>query len=157
MIPYHVTHGMNGAVMVLPREGLTDAEGNALTYDSIAYIGEQDYYLPMDENGDYKNYEFAGDDYSDSLDAMRTLTPTHSVFNGAVGALTGDASLRAKVGDTSRVEHSPALQGQGGPAGYPSVNVSLCRRNQNGGGYGKAESHIGYARLLRRLGVHEGG
>lgn len=106
MIPYHVTHGMNGAVMVLPREGLKDAEGNALTYDSIAYIGEQDYYLPKDENGDYKTYAVAGDDYGDSLDAMRTLTPTHSVFNGAVGALTGEAALKAKVGETVLMIHN---------------------------------------------------
>ena len=51
MIPYHVTHGMNGAVMVLPREGLKDSDGNPLKYDKIAYIGEQDYYLPKDEDG----------------------------------------------------------------------------------------------------------
>ena len=108
MIPYHVTHGMNGAVMVLPRDGLKDAEGNALTYDSIAYIGEQDYYLPKDENGDYRTYEYAGDDYGDSLDEMRTLTPTHSVFNGAVGALTGEAALRAKVGETVLMIHNQA-------------------------------------------------
>ena len=108
MIPYHVTHGMNGAVMVLPRDGLKDVDGNALAYDSIAYIGEQDYYLPKNENGDYRTYEFAGDDYADSLDAMRTLTPTHSVFNGAVGALTGEAALRAKVGDTVLMIHNQA-------------------------------------------------
>ena len=108
MIPYHVTHGMNGAVMVLPRGGLKDGGGNALTYDSIAYIGEQDYYLPMDEFGDYKKYEFAGDDYADSLDAMRTLTPTHCVFNGAVGALTGENALTAKVGETVLMIHNQA-------------------------------------------------
>jgi nitrite reductase (NO-forming) len=33
MIPYHVVHGMNGAVMVLPRDGLKDGKGNALKYD----------------------------------------------------------------------------------------------------------------------------
>ena len=27
MIPYHVLHGMNGAVMVLPRDGLKDKDG----------------------------------------------------------------------------------------------------------------------------------
>ena len=108
MIPYHVTHGMNGAVMVLPRDGLKDGDGNALTYDSIAYIGEQDYYLPMDEFGDYRTYEAAGDDYADSLDAMRTLRPTHCVFNGAVGALTGDAALTAKVGETVLMIHNQA-------------------------------------------------
>jgi nitrite reductase (NO-forming) len=60
MIAYHVTHGMNGAVMVLPRDGLKDGDSNALPYHRIAYIGEQDYYLPMDENGDYKTYVAAG-------------------------------------------------------------------------------------------------
>jgi len=108
MIPYHVTHGMNGAVMVLPRDGLKDKNGNPLRYDSIAYIGEQDYYLPIDDNGDYKFYETAGDDYADSLEAMRTLIPTHSVFNGAVGALTGEHALKAKVGETVLMIHNQA-------------------------------------------------
>jgi len=108
MIPYHVTHGMNGAVMVLPRDGLKDAEGNPLRYDSIAYIGEQDYYLPKDEFGDFLQYEVAGDDYADSLDAMRTLTPTHCVFNGAVGALTGENALQANVGETVLMIHNQA-------------------------------------------------
>ncbi len=108
MIPYHVTHGMNGAVMVLPQDGLKDRDGNALTYDHIAYIGEQDFYLPLDENGDYKTYETAGEDYADSIDAMRTLTPTHSVFNGSVGALTGENALKAKVGETVLMIHNQA-------------------------------------------------
>jgi nitrite reductase (NO-forming) len=108
MIPYHVTHGMNGAVMVLPREGLSDKDGNPLRYDRIAYIGEQDYYLPMDENGDYRTYDAAGDDYADSLEAMRGLIPTHSVFNGAVGALTGEHALTANVGETVLMIHNQA-------------------------------------------------
>ncbi|OWY06246.1 copper-containing nitrite reductase [Thioclava sp. IC9] len=108
MIPYHVTHGMNGTLMVLPRDGLKDAEGNPLRYDTIAYIGEQDFYLPMDENGDYKTYEVAGEDFSDSVEAMRTLTPTHSVFNGSVGALTGENAFKAKVGDTVLMIHNQA-------------------------------------------------
>ena len=108
MIPYHVTHGMNGAVMVLPRDGLKDKDGNALKYDKIAYIGEQDYYLPKDEDGEFLTYELAGEDYSDSLDAMRTLTPTHSVFNGAVGALTGENALKFEVGETVLMIHNQA-------------------------------------------------
>ena len=108
MIPYHVTHGMNGAVMVLPRDGLKDRDGNPLTYDKIAYIGEQDYYLPKDENGDYRSYSTAGDDYADSLDAMRTLTPTHCVFNGAVGAITGDKAMHFNVGETVLMIHNQA-------------------------------------------------
>lgn len=109
MIPYHVGHGMNGAIMVLPRDGLKDAQGNPLRYDSIAYIGEQDYYLPKDENGDFKVYAEAGDDYNDSLDAMRTLVPTHQVFNGAVGALTGENALKAKVGETVLMVHNSCM------------------------------------------------
>ena len=108
MIPYHVCHGMNGAIMVLPRDGLKDGQGNPLTYDDIAYFGEQDFYLPRDENGEYKKYEVAGDDFADSLDAMRTLVPTHSVFNGAVGALTGDNALKSSVGKTVLMIHNQA-------------------------------------------------
>ena len=106
MIPYHVCHGMNGAIMVLPRDGLKDGAGNPLRYDSIAYMGEQDYYLPKDANGDFIQYATAGEDYADSLDAMRTLTPTHSVFNGAVGALTGETALRFDVGETVLMVHN---------------------------------------------------
>ncbi|MEQ8664205.1 MAG: copper-containing nitrite reductase [Rhodospirillales bacterium] len=108
MIPYHICHGMNGAVMVLPRDGLKDADGKPLRYDSVVYIGEQDYYLPMDADGEYKTYEFAGGDYADSLAAMRGLIPTHVVFNGAVGALTGDGALRANVGETVLMVHTQA-------------------------------------------------
>ena len=108
MIPYHVTHGMNGAVMVLPREGLKDGDGNLLTYDKIAYIGEQDYYLPKDADGEYMTYEAAGDDYSDSIEAMRTLTPTHCVFNGAVGAITGENAMKFNVGETVLMIHNQA-------------------------------------------------
>ncbi|WP_138934666.1 copper-containing nitrite reductase [Roseovarius arcticus] len=106
MIPYHVCHGMNGAVMVLPRDGLKDKDGNALPYDDIAYIGEQDYYLPKNADGTFKTYANAGDDYAESLEAMRTLIPTHSVFNGAVGALTGTRALRSAVGKTVLMIHN---------------------------------------------------
>lgn len=108
MIPYHVCHGMNGTIMVLPREGLKDGAGNPLRYDQIAYIGEQDYYLPRDENGDYRQYATAGEDYADSLEAMRGLVPTHSVFNGAVGALTGKNALTSEVGKTVLMIHNQA-------------------------------------------------
>ncbi len=108
MIPYHVVHGMNGAIMVLPRDGLKGKDGTAVRYDRIYYVGEQDYYLAKDEDGEYKKYETAGEDFADSLEAMATLTPSHIVFNGAVGALTGDNSLRAKVGETVMIVHSQA-------------------------------------------------
>ena len=46
MIPFHVMSGMNGAVMVLPRDGLKDAKGKPVRYDRAYYVGEQDLYLP---------------------------------------------------------------------------------------------------------------
>ncbi len=108
MIPYHICHGMNGAVMVLPRDGLKDAEGNPLRYDDVVYIGEQDFYLPQDEDGNYIKYENAADDYADSLDVMRGLVPTHVVFNGKVGALTGEGALKSEVGKTVLMVHAQA-------------------------------------------------
>ncbi|MCA1370404.1 nitrite reductase, copper-containing [Bradyrhizobium sp. BRP14] len=108
MVPWHVTSGMNGAVMVLPREGLTDGKGKSIAYDKVYYIGEQDFYVPRDENGNFKKYESAGEAYADTLEVMRTLTPTHIVFNGAVGALTGDNALKAAVGEKVLIVHSQA-------------------------------------------------
>ena len=108
MIPWHVVSGMNGAIMVLPREGLSDGKGKSLKYDRVYYIGEQDFYVPRDEDGNFKTYPSAGDGYDDMLQVMRTLTPTHEVFNGAVGALTGDNALAANVGETVLIVHSQA-------------------------------------------------
>ncbi len=108
MIPYHVCHGMNGAIMVLPRDGLKAADGTPIRYDRAYYIGEQDYYLAKDEHDEYIKYETAGEDYADSLRVMATLTPSHVVFNGAVGALLGEGTLKASVGETVLMVHSQA-------------------------------------------------
>jgi nitrite reductase (NO-forming) len=108
MVPWHVTSGMNGAIMVLPRDGLNDGQGHPLTYDRVYYVGEQDFYVPKDETGKYKKYESLGDAYADTLEVMRTLTPSHIVFNGAVGALTGENALKAAVGEKVLIVHSQA-------------------------------------------------
>lgn len=108
MVPWHVTSGMNGAIMVLPRDGLKDQNGKELVYDKIYYVGEQDFYVPKDENGEYKKYADHGEAFADVVETMRTLTPSHIVFNGAVGALTGDNALTAKVGDRVLIVHSQA-------------------------------------------------
>ena len=108
MIPYHVVQGMNGAVMVLPRDGLKDAAGQPYTYDQVFYIGEQDFYIPRDEKGAYRSYEGSADNMSDALDVMRGLIPTHVVFNGKKGALTGDNALKAKVGEKVLFIHAQA-------------------------------------------------
>lgn len=108
MVPWHVVAGMSGTIMVLPRDGLKDAKGNAVTYDTAYTIGEFDLYIPKDANGNYKDYETLAESYADTIAAMRTLTPTHVVFNGAVGALTGEGAMRAKVGETVLMIHSQA-------------------------------------------------
>ena len=99
---------MNGAIMVLPREGLKDETGRPVTYDNAYYIGEQDFYVPKDGNGRYKAYPAPIAGMTDMLNVMRTLTPTHLVFNGSVGALTGDNALTANVGETVLFIHSQA-------------------------------------------------
>ena len=106
MIPYHVVHGMNGACMVLPRDGLKDKDGNRLGYDQIFYIGEQDFYVPKDESGNYKTYDAPGVNLADVLPLMAKLIPSHVVFNGKVGALTGDNALKSKVGNTALFIHA---------------------------------------------------
>ena len=46
MVPWHFVHGMNGAIMVLPRDGIKDPGGNRIEYDRAYYVGEQDFYIP---------------------------------------------------------------------------------------------------------------
>ncbi|RYE75108.1 MAG: nitrite reductase, copper-containing, partial [Hyphomicrobiales bacterium] len=108
MVPWHVTAGMNGAIAVLPRDGLKDHQGKSLKYDKAYYVGEQDFYIPRDENGKFKRYGSPAEAHEDVQKAMRTLTPTHVVFNGKVGGLTGKNALTAKVGETVLIMHSQA-------------------------------------------------
>lgn len=108
MIPWHVVSGMSGAIMVLPRSGLKDGAGNALHYDRVYYIGENDFYIPRSADGKFKSYNSLTDDYNDMIQVMRGLIPTHVVFNGKVGALTGKNALTAKVGETVLIVHSQA-------------------------------------------------
>ena len=108
MIPWHVVSGMSGTIMVLPRDGLKDHEGKPLTYDRIFYIGENDFYVPRDADGNFIKYESLGESYDVTLKVMRGLIPTHVVFNGKVGALTGENALKANVGEKVLIVHSQA-------------------------------------------------
>ncbi len=108
MVAWHVVAGMSGVLMVLPRAGLTDPEGKRLAYDKVFTIGEFDLYVPKDGAGGFKTYPNIADSYADTMEAMRSLVPTHIIFNGAHGALTGDRALKAKVGETVLFIHSQA-------------------------------------------------
>ena len=108
MVPWHVVHGMNGAIMILPRDGLKDGTGKPIKYDRAYYIGEQDYYLPKDSAGQYKRYQGPILSFNDDMQVMRGLIPTHVVFGEKVGALTGENAMTAKVGETVLFIHSQA-------------------------------------------------
>ena len=108
MIPWHVVSGMAGAIMVLPRDGLRDPEGKAVSYDKVFYIGENDFYIPRNEAGEFKRFEDVGESYPDTLEVMNKLIPSHVVFNGRVGALTGDNALTASQGEKVLFVHSQA-------------------------------------------------
>ena len=94
--------------MVLPRDGLKNEKGEPLTYDKVFYIGENDFYIPRDEDGNFKTYECQATPMPTRVEVMRGLVPTHVVFNGAKGALTGDNAMKAKVGETVLIVHSQA-------------------------------------------------
>ena len=108
MIPWHVVHGMNGAITVLPRDGLKDGDGNQITYDRAYYVGEQDFYVKKAADETYMSYENSVASMADDLEVMTTLIPSHIVFNGKVGALTGDNAMTANVGETVMFVHSQA-------------------------------------------------
>ena len=108
MIPWHVVSGMSGTVMVLPRDGLKNDKGEPVRYDRIYYVGENEFYIPRDAAGNYKNFESLGESYDETMQVMRGLIPTHVVFNGRVGALTGENALKSKVGETVLIVHSQA-------------------------------------------------
>lgn len=108
MVAWHVLAGMSGTLMVLPRDGLKDAVGKPLHYDRAYTIGEFDLYIPKDKDGKYKDYKTLLDSYGDTRATMRGLIPSHVVFNGRVGALTGKNALTAKVGESVLFIHSQA-------------------------------------------------
>jgi nitrite reductase (NO-forming) len=108
MIPWHVVSGMSGTIMILPREGLKNHEGKPVKYDRVFYIGENDFYVPRDKDGNFMRFPDHGSSYADTLTVMNGLVPTHVVFNGKAGALTGDGALKSSVGETVLFVHSQA-------------------------------------------------
>ena len=99
MVPIHVVSGMNGAIMVLPREGLKDENGNPVMFDKAFYIAEQDFYLPKDKDGKIKNIATPQQSIQELGESIKTLMPTNIVFNGKEGALLGKNALTANVGE----------------------------------------------------------
>ncbi len=108
MTPWHVISGMNGAIMVLPRDGLKDQNRNPVRYDRAYFIGEQDFYVYREPSGEYRTYETAVHALNDIVNTMLGQNPSHVVFNGAADALVGRNALKAKVGETVLIIHAQA-------------------------------------------------
>lgn len=94
-VPMHISNGMYGLILVEPKEGLPPV-------DKEFYVMQGDIYT-QGRTGEPGLQIF---DNQKSVDEQ----PTYIVFNGAVGSLTGDNALKAKVGQMVRI-----FFGVGGP------------------------------------------
>jgi nitrite reductase (NO-forming) len=102
-IPTHVAMGMYGLIVVEPAGGLPPV-------DREFYVMQGEIYAAQARGTDgLLSYD---------LDAMMAEDPAYVVFNGAVGALTGDNALQAEVGETVRF-----YVGNGGPNLISSFHV----------------------------------
>ncbi len=87
-IPMHISSGMYGLIVVEPPEGFPPV-------DREFYVMQGDFYL-TGQRGQPGLWQF-------SLEKCLAEQPDYVVFNGSVGALTGDRALRANVGERVRI------------------------------------------------------
>lgn len=99
----HIANGMYGLILVEPKDGLPKV-------DKEFYVVQGDFYT----KGGYGESGLQPFDMEKALDER----PDYVVFNGKVGALTDDNSLKAKVGETVRL-----FVGNGGPGLTSSFHV----------------------------------
>ncbi|ART79777.1 copper-containing nitrite reductase [Oceanisphaera avium] len=99
----HIANGMYGLVLVEPKEGLPKV-------DKEYYVMQGDFYT----KGAYGEQGFQAFD----MDKAIKEDADYVLFNGAVGALTGDKALTANVGETVRL-----FMGNGGPNLASSFHV----------------------------------
>jgi copper-containing nitrite reductase len=87
-IPAHIANGMYGLILVEPKQGLPKV-------DREFYIAQGEFYTqgPVGQQG-YQPF---------SYQKAFAETPEYVVFNGRVGSLTGNRTMRANVGDTIRI------------------------------------------------------
>ncbi|MGZ3711044.1 MAG: copper-containing nitrite reductase [Bdellovibrionota bacterium] len=91
----HIANGMYGMILVEPKGGMPKV-------DREYYVMQGDFYT----KGTYGKQGYQ----PFSMEKATDERPTYVVFNGKVNALTGDASLTAKAGETVRL-----YVGNGGP------------------------------------------
>jgi copper-containing nitrite reductase len=102
-IPTHIANGMYGLMLVEPKEGLPKV-------DREFYVVQGEFYTQgaFGEQG-YQAFSYA---------KANAETPEYIVFNGRVGALTGNGTMEAKVGETIRI-----FFGNAGPNMISSFHV----------------------------------
>lgn len=99
----HIANGMYGLILVEPKKGLPKV-------DKEFYVMQGDFYTEG-------NYGESGLQAFDMNKAIKEQ-PDYVVFNGKVGALTGENTLKAKAGETVRL-----FVGNGGPNLVSSFHV----------------------------------
>jgi nitrite reductase (NO-forming) len=99
----HVANGMYGLILVEPPDGMPPV-------DREYYVMQSEFYT-AGKNGERGLQPF-------SMQKAIEETPDYVVFNGAVGALTGDKALKASSGETVRL-----YLGNGGPNLVSSFHV----------------------------------
>ncbi len=88
MIPFHLSHGMYGLMVVEPPGGWPKV-------DKEFYVMQGDIYLKGDRT--------QGGMREVAVDKMESETPDFVVFNGSAGSLAKERALKAKVGETVRI------------------------------------------------------
>jgi nitrite reductase (NO-forming) len=103
MVAHHITNGMYGLILVEPEGGLPPVD--------------REFYVMQGELYTSHNFGTQGHQGFD-VQALLDERPQYFVFNGAVGALTAEAPLKANVGETVRIYF-----GVGGPNFTSSFHV----------------------------------
>jgi nitrite reductase (NO-forming) len=101
-VPMHIANGMYGLILVEPKDGLPKV-------DRELYVMQSEFYAKPGK---------AGTPHTLDMERGTAEQPTHVVFNGAVGALTGDKAPQVKVGESVRL-----FVGNGGPNLTSSFHV----------------------------------
>ena len=103
MVAQHIANGMYGMILVEPEEGLPPVD--------------REFYVMQGEV--YTSEAFGSTGLlTENQQALLNENPEYLVFNGAVGALTDQKPLKAKVGETVRI-----FFGVGGPNFTSSFHV----------------------------------
>jgi len=102
-VPDHIANGMYGLILVEPKGGLPKV-------DREFYVVQGDFYT-QGKFGDKGLQAY-------SREKMQMEAPDYIVFNGSVGSIAGDNTLKAKVGETIRIYF-----GDGGPNKVSSFHV----------------------------------